>query len=60
MDYKRGKTEIHGDPKDVKPAMWFDLIASNLWIVVLIALLFIQPAASFIPLVWKVVQNKIL
>lgn len=49
MNYKKGKMELYGMPKDVKPIIWFDQIFSNIWIIVLIILLFIQPQASFIP-----------
>lgn len=55
----KGRVEIDGDPKEVKPMIWFDLLTSRLiWIAITIILLVVLPKSSFIPLLIKWIKNK--
>jgi hypothetical protein len=57
MKYKRGKTEIEGPPEDVRSLIWFDLFGSHFWIVAIVILLFINPAASLLPVIVKLIRS---
>lgn len=61
VTYKRekDKVEITGNPKDTKGLIWFDMICSKLWIILVIVLLLTIPKASFLPLLWVWVKKKV-
>lgn len=61
MVYKRDKhgVQLSGDPKDIKWAIWFDLISSRfLGLVVFIILLIGVPNISFVPAVWQWIKKQ--
>ena len=60
VTYKREKekVEISGDVTDTKALMWFDMISSRLWIILVIVLLFTIPKASFLPLLWEWLKKQ--
>lgn len=62
MIYKRdkNKVEISGESDEVKWPMWFDLISTRLfWVVLVVILLCTVPQHSWIPIVWQWVKRQI-
>lgn len=60
--YKRDKTklEISGDPKEVKKAMWFDMITNKLfWIVLVLIFVIVVPKATLLPLLWAWLKKQL-
>jgi hypothetical protein len=63
LHYARTKNsiQIDGDPSDVKTLILLDLIFNKVWLVLLvIIMLFVLPKASFIPLLWKFIKDKLM
>jgi len=56
MKYKRDKkgVEISGDPDQIKWQVWFDLVSSRLfWVILVVVLLCTIPKVSWMPLLWQ-------